>query len=146
MRILFAIAVLSCCALIWAAISMARHVRKGHQQAKNDPDSKAPVATTSHYGRMDYSDPPVGGRRGKLHPREDLAAGQVASRSHQRPAPTDMAERRSTASASSSILPAYNAGVSRPDRMYYNRNSGDLSDPDTTRISGILPSGMYRRH
>gem|GEM_PF-2073013 len=68
MQILFAIAVLSCCALIWAAISITKHMRRANrrpQAAKNTASSEKEQHT-----RLPRQGP---------HPREDFAAG-LASR------------------------------------------------------------------
>lgn len=77
MRILFAIAVLSCCALVWAAISIARHIKKSRNSSPQQADA------SSGPGLWEYADPPPTGGRRPLHPRNDLAAGNVASRSNQ---------------------------------------------------------------
>lgn len=129
MQILFAIAVLCCCALIWAAISIARHIRQAHH---NDGATKQ-SAFRDALLRAGYSDPPIAGRRGAAHPREDMASGRA------RPKNTGfIAERRPPASV-------HTANDVRSDWKYFNRDSGDLSDPDTHRVRGVLPSSQRKR-
>ena len=121
MRILFAIAILCCCALIWAAISIARHVRKAH---RDEVAAKQPTFAETLV-RGGYDDPPVGGRRG--HPREDMAAG--LKNNNRKPPASDRTGGNDV----------------RSDWKYYNRDSGDLSDPDARRVSGVLPSTQRKR-
>lgn len=68
MSVLFAIAILCCCALVWAAVQIARHVRKAGQtdsaEPKRKPVAKAPKqAAPEKFAGQPYADPPVGGRR-----------------------------------------------------------------------------------
>jgi|SRR6187402_543028 len=68
MQILFAIAVLSCCALIWAAISITKHMQRTNGRlhaAKNSVSSEE----GRHTVRLQQGP----------HPREDFATG-LASR------------------------------------------------------------------
>ncbi|MBS1815841.1 MAG: hypothetical protein JSS87_13280 [Acidobacteria bacterium] len=123
MRILFAIAILCCCALIWAAISIARHIRKAH----HDETAAKHPSFAETLVRGAYEDPPVGGQRARVHPREDLAASF----------------KNTTRKLSGSERTGDNDV--RSDWKYYNRDSGDLSDPDARRISGILPSTQRKR-
>lgn len=76
MSVLFAIAILSCCALVWAAVQIARHVRKAGRDEVTPPraeTTRRPAARVSKeapetsaglpYADLPYADPPVGGRR-----------------------------------------------------------------------------------
>lgn len=126
MRILFIIAVLSCAALVWAAISIARHVKKGHT-SKNAGEGQS---FSDALMRASYQDPPVAGRRVKPHPREDFAAGAgIGTGTKARPGIKLVAEE---------------TPEDRADKRYSRGSYGDLSDPDTNRISGVLPNTNRR--
>lgn len=132
MQILFAIAILCCCALVFAAVSVARHIRKAHCE---EPRVQTPSFKETLL-RAGYSDPPVGGRKLPFRPTpEDLAAGRMASRNT-----GFLGERRPPTSAQHSI-----ANDVRADWKYFNRSAGDLSGPDTHKRHGILPASQRKR-
>lgn len=132
MRIFFAVAALCCGALVWAAVYLARYVGREHR-LKAATERKMSFAEALL--KPQYGDPDVGGRKLKLHPREDMAAGRVAG--------TSQAQRTAAPSQRRPVVSVTDESI-RPDRRYGAQTPGDLSDPDTHRVSGVLPQNLRR--
>ncbi|ADV82827.1 hypothetical protein AciPR4_2023 [Terriglobus saanensis SP1PR4] len=69
MQILFAIAVLSCSALIWAAISITKHIQRTNRRSRSAHHAPETFVSYAQAGRPQQGP----------HPREDFASG-LASR------------------------------------------------------------------
>jgi hypothetical protein len=144
MQILYAIAVLSCCVVVWAAYSISLHIRRAHRGQAIHP------ATLSE-ALFDAVQQPLPQSRGlKPHPREDLARGMLPN--FARKQNLEQHEQRPVSAAFSSKISfaadaIYGASTQRrADLAYFREGFGDISDPDTTRIIGVRPATVRTRN
>ena len=154
MQILFAIAVLSCCALAWAAFSIAHHVRRSAEKAAMKTTTTFQQSMRLALERLGSSAVPV--RRIRPHPREDFARGAIASfrprngmrveksihtRKKKPTLPSRPDKRSASATGTNGAVDLLPVPPERMDRTYFNPGFGDLSDPDTHRPSSLQHRG-----
>ncbi len=137
MRTLFTISLLCLCALLWAAISIARHIRTTKRRRRGDPRPPSPFNEVLFEGKQQQirdhaavaASQTIQVTPPKPQAPRSYPSAQAAARLAQAPLPIRITEAEAPAAKKAPQPVVFSREHQRLDWDYFNKDLGDLSDP-----------------
>jgi hypothetical protein len=140
MQLLFAISIICFLALVWAVVTIARHIAAGHKartaaQSQGDFAHHLFAATENREERRPRAVPPQTVRDVAARKSWNTAPASIEIQPANEESATSSVQERPVQGRRKAPQTSHHGAAERLDWAYFNKDAGDLTDPYQTRPS-----------